>query len=764
MGFLNISGSALKMGAGRAVLSILDEKKQKKAAEDAFVAEKNRMKETADYQETKAIAGEQRAANRQKQADTDAVTRVEAMNKTLADTGQVAYYLGNGNITLKPVDVAKKLTIEEQMEKATSLTAQYRKLGQIPSDAFFTPDGGGKDSYSIKYPPKKPAAEKPTAPTFDTFTANVEGKGGRVFASATAGNEVTGNLVKHFTWETPEGPKKTGVVIYADPKMAEKKDVPMSNASLLMNTMLDTNMKYHVDAHRAGLEDGGGGKGLLFAFENMIKLNSSSITDSLKTGERLEGGLIQIANPTMRLGLEAYAQKGLEEQENAKYIINNILAPALSIQSKELIKALNLVDETPVYTANDSNLFIDTSFTEKLEQAGLVDVDANGNKSVKASFKSSAQDIASSSGIPYTEVIGGAVNSGDPEKHLENIKTLSGPLSQTVQRSGTKAIQTEDLIYKNKLLEVTMGLTARGGILAIRAMLPKRKAPPVTSMAMGEDGAGITAQFQIENARQGLDAQGALSRATAAGKARKTIATLRELQKNGVRGDFIEGIELKIQGGIEAVAQISGLADSLKKQLSETPIAGVPGSEEYERNLMARQETLADINSVNSSLSGGNLEVKALYRMLSMQLGYYMAGAVQGGGSSGRNISDFDVRNQMNAMGLDTLIGIEQKAANLDYLAIEMEQSEAIYRSYAESADDFSSWRATQIYDNLVSGTHADLTTLRKVINNYDSTSVSDSGSNIPDRENVLVPGQTPTAPTGDPFGRGSQVSPSLPF
>jgi hypothetical protein len=189
---------------------------------------------------------------------------------------------------------------------------------------------------------------------------------------------------------------------------------------------------------------------------------------------------------------------------------------------------------------------------------------------------------------------------------------------------------------------------------------------------------------------------------------------IRELQdKYGARMDLIEVLKIKLAGGAEALGEISGMITDFENYVNDAGVAGQT-QEEIERNQAARQETLAEIRAMKNAVSKGGvgLEASALAMMLSRQLGYYMAGAVQGGGSTGRNISDFDVRNNMQSMQLDTFAPTSIKKVNLEYLYEEMDQTYAIYSSYASSGGDFATWQATQVYDDLVRGTHPDLTRL----------------------------------------------------
>jgi hypothetical protein len=239
-----------------------------------------------------------------------------------------------------------------------------------------------------------------------------------------------------------------------------------------------------------------------------------------------------------------------------------------------------------------------------------------------------------------------------------------------------------------------------------------QEAPPLAPESIRKTDTGVAKPVWARTvADYGMKPDEAMAQAQSAEKARKTIAVLLELQDMGARGDVIALARMKIAGAVEAFGAVSGLLDDLNATIEATPIQGELGSEEYVRNKEAREQTLNELSELKKNMStsedGSSIEAEALFRMLSLQLGYYMAGAVQGGGPTGRNISDFDVRNNVNAMQLDSIATKGSKRTILQYLYEEMDQTYAIANSYASSQHDFAKFRATQIYDQMVGGTHA---------------------------------------------------------
>jgi hypothetical protein len=440
--------------------------------------------------------------------------------------------------------------------------------------------------------------------------------------------------------------------------------------------------------------------------------NAPSILEGLK-GAKNQEGVTAIPNPMIRFNLTEYAAQGPQQAEEAKFIATEIIAPALTLQKELALQALNLPAETPVQVDENFNFFIDSEVGAKLEPySESVRVDGQVKKQLKPEFKNLATEIAQYSGRSMTDVLSHAVSSsGDPLKHMQDVQAFSATMGRKAKTAGLKKIEINDL-EANVLLDVIKESgSASSAISTIRSMIPAPPQREITQIMVSPDGGTKPIWNRTVKDISGIDIEGARQRAESAAKARRTIAVIRELQdKYDASLNPIEALKIKIAGGAEAIAELSGMMDDLDVYLSNSEIAGNT-AEEVERNRAAREQTLNELREVRSALSRGGvgLQASALAMMLSRQLGYYMAGAVQGGGSTGRNISDFDVRNNMQSMQLDTFAPDSVKKTNLEYLYEEMDQTYAIYSSYASSGGDFATWQATQIYDDLVRGTHPDL-------------------------------------------------------
>lgn len=713
MAFLGISLKSAKMGAGRAILSHLDEKRQDKLRREERQNRIDDLTTELDLRNDYAIEAEKRAydakinelreTNTIKNENDEKEWRLGLKRQVELSTltGKDYFYLGNGNYKISDDDDDPMALFNRQVQEAQTMTEALRKSGQIGADQMVLPKGFTVTGESDKN--KK----------FYYGNAGIVGVGGKkinTFRSPYAPAEV--NPAYHSpTFEFGDG--QLGMVVFSDESRIQKEKIPYTDASLLMQTLLDTDLNSHIQKYRKGKAGEQVQGGDFFGFTKQFFMNNApSILEGLK-GAKTQDGVTAIPNPMIRFNLAEYAKQGVQEAENAKFIATEIIAPALTIQKELALQALNLPMETPTYTDADGNLFIESAAGARLEPyTHTVQVNGNPQKQLLPEFKSLAVDVARHSGRSLSEVLSHAVqSSSDPQKHLQDLMALAPQVQRKVKGTGFEKVNIKDDVFlKTALMDVVKDASeASVAISSIRSMIPSAPPREVTEIMATPSGSKKPIWNRTVKDFAGVDIEGARQRAESAAKARKTIAMIRDLQdKYGARTDPIALLELKLAGGVEALGAVSGLLDDFETYLTDADIAGT--GEELERNQAARRQTLSEIRNMRNTIAnGGRLEASALAMMLSRQLGYYMAGAVQGGGSTGRNISDFDVRNNMNAMQLDTFAPTSVKKANLEYLYEEMDQTYAIYSSYASSGGDFATWQATQIYDDLVQGTHSDL-------------------------------------------------------
>ena len=712
MAFLGISLKSAKMGTGRAILSHLNEKREDKLREQERQNRLDDMRTEFEMRDDYAIKAEDRAydreINRLKETNTIKSTNEEQdwrlglqrASELSKQTGKDYAYLGNGNFKILEED-DPELTFADRLVQAQQLTEQFKDRLE-PNQMFFPT---GKSGFELIGKAKKEG-------NGTIGIAGLAGKGFDVFKTESSVSEI--GPTNSFTFPFDNG-NKMGLLALADETRLQKEKVPYHNASHALGTLLETDLSYHIDRYRrakAGETIEGGD---LFAYtRKLFRDNAPSILEGLKDAKNQEG-VTAIPNPMIRFNLTEYAAQGPQQAEEAKFIATEIIAPALTLQKELALQALNLPAETPVQVDENFNFFIDSEVGAKLEPySESVRVDGQVRKQLKPEFKNLATEIAQYSGRSMTDVLSHAIySSGDPLKHMQDVQAFSATMKSKTNMAGLQKIKLNEL-ESNHLLNVIKGAgTASTSISTIRSMIPASPPREMVQIMVSPEGGGKKPVWNrtVKNF-SGIDIEGARQRAESSAKARKTIATIRELMaKHGASTDPIALLQIKFAGGVEALGTVTGLLNDFEKYLTDSDIAGT--GEELNLNREARQETLSEIRNMRSTIAkGGRLEASALAMMLSRQLGYYMAGAVQGGGSTGRNISDFDVRNNMNAMQLDTFAPTAVKRANLEYLYEEMDQTYAIYSSYASSGGDFATWQATQIYDDLVQGTHTDLTQL----------------------------------------------------
>jgi len=719
MGFLGISLKSAKLGAGRAILSRMNEKREDALRRQQQTEARENLLFEADLQNDYAVKAEQRAydaAIKRAREEGNIKTKQDEEEWRLGTkraTGmstpdRPVMYVGNNNYkVLDPKDA--DVPFATRLQQAQQLTEAYPNL---PEGMIVVPDGDG--GFKLI---GKPTNQSNLYKTMQGLAGAPAGTGIQIYRGDSSPPEVNPSFESPI-FEMGDG--GFGKVVFGDPSVLQKEKVPYYNANLLMSTLLETDLGFHIDRYKATKNGQQVTGGDLFGYtKQFFSRNAPSILEGLK-GARSSEGITTIPNPMIRFNLTEYAKQGVQEAEHAKFIATEIIAPALTIQKDLALQALNLPPETPVYTDAEFNLIIDTDFGLKLEPYTVTATDLATGKTSKTlvpELKSLAKDIAIKSGRPIGDVLSHAVeSSSDPIGQLRQIEAVTPQLQSAVNRAGFEKVRVNDNVFlRNGVLSVIKNApNASTAISTIRSMIPSAPAREMTEMvASPEGGTKPIWNVTVKN-YSGIDIEGARQRADSSNQARKTIGTILELQqKLGARTDPIALLELKIAGGLEAFGVVSGLLDNFSSALDSSSIQGELGSEEYKRNKQAREETLNEISNLQKSLSrGGRIEANALARMLSLQLGYFMAGAVQGGGSTGRNISDFDVRQNINALGIDSFATLTAKRTNLLYLYDEMDQSFAIYDSYASSAGDIAQWQATQIYDDLMRGTHPDVGSL----------------------------------------------------
>ena len=711
MAFLGISLKSAKMGTGRAILSHLNEKREDKLREQERQTRLDDMRTEFAMRDEYAVKAEDRTYDREiqrlkdanviknEQQELDWRTGIKRSADLSTQTGNKYAYLGNGNYKILDEDDKKKSFAEKQKE-AAQITETYRNKGILTGTQAYVPSSTG---FTLTGKPAKDGDGK-------VGIAGLPGMGFDVFRTESSVSEIT--PTNSFTFPYENG-NKMGLLALADETRLQKEKVPYHNASHALGTLLETGLSYHIDRYRRAKAKETIEGGDLFAFTRKIfRDNAPSILEGLK-GAKNQEGVTAIPNPMIRFNLTEYAAQGPQQAEEAKFIVTEIIAPTLTLQKELALQALNLPMETPVQVDENFNFFIDSEVGAKLEPySESVRVDGQVRKQLKPEFKNLATEIAQYSGRSMTDVISHAVSSsGDPLKHMQDIQAFSSTMGRKAKAAGLQKIKINEL-EANVLLDVIKESgSASSAISTIRSMIPAPPQREMTQIMLSPEGGSKPIWNRTVKDISGIDIEGARQRADSAAKARRTIAVIRELQdKYDASLNPIEALKIKIVGGAEAVAELSGMMDDLDVYLSNSEIAGET-AEEFERNKAAREQTLSELREVRSALSRGGvgLQASALAMMLSRQLGYYMAGAVQGGGSTGRNISDFDVRNNMQSMQLDTFAPDSVKKTNLEYLYEEMDQTYAIYSSYASSGGDFATWQATQIYDDLVRGTHPDI-------------------------------------------------------
>ena len=715
MAFLGISLKSAKMGAGRAILSHLNEKREDKLREQERQNRLDDMRTEFEVRDDYAIKAENRAydreidrlreanviKNEQQEAEWRLGTKraVEMSEKTGRNFG----YVGNGNLKLLDDDDDPMAVFLREIEEAKELTRALRESGEIEPNQSVLPK-----RFNITGQKGKDIKPRYSTPTEGSVgVASINGKKVFAFRGANSPSIVTPRL------ETPVFSmpnNQIGKIVLNEAKDISKNDKVFGDATLLMNTLM-RDIDFHIEEYKKP-RDQRSGASLFEMVKERIGAMGPSIKDRLRETKQNQEGFTVYDNPNMSFKLTEYAQQGDKEAQNAELIIRDILAPALSIQASTLVNALGFPEDgTQVYTDDDFNIYIDTAMGARLKDYTESYTDDSGQKKFRLipEVKNLANEIAMFSGRSYLDVLSHATDSPDPINQMKRVAQIGPSMSKAIGVSPSKTMTLNPTQQEVLYDLIKHSTNPDEAISTIRSMM--KEPPPLPPESIRKTDTGIAKPVWARTVGDyGMKPDEAVAQAQSAEKARKTIAVLIELQDMGARGDVIALARMKIAGAVEAFGAVSGLLDDLNKTIDSTPIQGEVGSEEFIRNKEAREQTLNELSelqkNINTSQDGSSIEAEALFRMLSLQLGYYMAGAVQGGGPTGRNISDFDVRNNVNAMQLDSIATKGSKRAILQYLYEEMDQTYAIANSYASSQHDFAKFRATQIYDQMVGGTH----------------------------------------------------------
>ena len=723
MAFLGISLKSAKMGTGRAILGHLNEKRQDKLLKDQRENKLADLTEELKLKDQYAVKADDRQWDKTKQRNT---IQNEAWAQQALDmssrTGQTYVHAGNGNFSRVNKE-EKKESFDEISRQAEKFTNAYRKNGILTgSQAYIVSNG----KLVLAGKPSKEESSDNKVMLGSLLGAGQNGgppKFNKVYSSEYASNEV--NSANSLTF--PQSGGGQAIMVLADQARLSTKEVPYHNASHGMTTLLESDVGFHIERHKKSKSGGGVEGGDLFGFVRQTFINSApSILDGLKTVTTTQDGITRIANPMLRFNLADYAAQGVEQAAHAKYIVREIIAPTLSMQKELLLEALNLPVDSPGVNVEENNgnfdLIFDSSLAYRLEAYSTTETDETTGKTRKVMdprLSTLAQEIANVTGQSQTDILSAAISQpGDPLDHMQMLQDQSKNwFAEKVVGKSLDSI-TFNAVEKEKIQSIVLNSeNAQAGIASIRSMIPAKPPRKITEIELSPGQVAKPIWNRTVQDSVGFTIEGARQRADNALKARNNILTLMHLMGDlGAKADPIAQLRLKLAGGVEAIDSVLSLTSDFEAFLESAEIGGST-PEEVERNKELRREQFKQLSAVRDNVnahknSGAELNLDGLAIMLTNQLGYFMAGAVQGGGSTGRNISDFDVQNNMKAIQLGNFAPTAVKLANLQFLLDEMDQTYAVYDAYASSKNDYAMFQAANIYDKTMGATNSSLSKL----------------------------------------------------
>lgn len=480
-------------------------------------------------------------------------------------------------------------------------------------------------------------------------------------------------------------------------------------------------LEYHLNRHEAFKRGDPGLSGVDFIAQ--YKNTLSTYREELRQAQTYkEGDKIYIRSPNLDFGLDRLPP------DVAERFATTVFPEIFGLAVDDIKKTFKLPPNAPLtYDQYSQNFVIDENVIKNSNWAVIPDNNSKTGHSYDPVIFSQAREIAGYAGMKVANVIAYAGTAPDPTKRLNNILLAKAVFGNTMIKN-TEGFYDALVApaYTQAVLPLIRNMDAKDAISFIRHTVPVEEESPVTSFQVNE---GKYRPIYSSTLRDimGVTTAEARAKATSANQALITLQAMRDLQ------DQYDAKAGKI-GQIRV--SIAGFADLLEAGLTVIESLGRTGNPE---NDALRNEHASEVRDFAQRIrKGENLEAQALFNMLSRHASYYIAGAVQGG-AEGRAISDFDVRQNSDAMQLEKLFSFDNGAKiNLEYLIDQMDRTSAINTQYMSPRND-ADIQAANIFEQMTGSIPKDIKLFM-----------------------AKIPRRNPTAPAPSPAPSQAQTGPGI--
>ena len=435
---------------------------------------------------------------------------------------------------------------------------------------------------------------------------------------------------------------------------------------------------YHLDRYERRNDPNFTGQDFISQYMNTIGTYREELTNALTYKE---GDKIFIRAPNYDFGLDRLPP------EVAERFATTVFPSLFGIGVDEIRKTFKVPKQVPVTYDQFTNTF---QINEKVvnDSRWAIEKDPNGDWVYNPQIFAQGREIALHSGIKVIDVLTFAGTSSTPQKRLDNILNAKAVFGNSLIKDDSGLYRTTPS-FTNAIIPLVSNLTEKDALQFLRLVVPAGEGAPVRSFQMTE-GSPKPIYSKLMNDAIGVTPKEARIRFENAERARRVMGDMRQLQ---------DQFNVKEGGVGQLRVTIAGIADFLE--------AGVGFIQGYEKtgdpqNDALRNEHVSELKTFAQKIRNGDqVGAQALFNMLSRHAAYYIAGAVQGG-AQGRAISDFDVKNNAEAMQLDRFFAATAGAKiNLDYLIDQMELYTTIYGAYMspQNAEDL---QATFLFEQVM--------------------------------------------------------------
>jgi hypothetical protein len=502
-----------------------------------------------------------------------------------------------------------------------------------------------------------------------------------------------------FTYKDKQGNIKLFPTF--DPDIVKDKSERSDFFRQALSLISPDEVAYHLDRYERRNDPNFTGQDFISQYMNVIGTYRQELTNALTYKE---GDNIFIRAPNYDFGLDRLPP------EVAERFATTVFPSLFGIGVDEIRKTFKVPKQVPVTYDQFTNTFqINEKVVKDSRWAIVEDPNSASGYSYNPQIFATAREIAGYSGAKVVNVMAYAGTSANPEKRLNNIvkaKAVFGN-SMTKNDRGFYDVAPE---FNKQVMPLIQNMSPKDAIDFIRLTVPAEEPEVATSFQIRE---GKPTPVYSKGMKDviGVTTTEARLRTESAERAARVMTDMRQLQDQfGVK-----------EGGVGQLrVTIAGIADFLEDGVDLIQGYGKTGDPQ---NDALRNEHVSELKTFAQKIRNGDqVGAQALFNMLSRHAAYYIAGAVQGG-AQGRAISDFDVKNNAEAMQLDRFFAATDGARiNLEYLIEEMERTATIYRGYGypRNAADI---QATLIFEKMMGGRPTDLPSF--IANIQDRSAVS---------------------------------------